>query len=613
MLTHLSLNPESLLADALQSPVWGQVRQRIFRQLLESLLFENLLTLKADDAHQDTPAFRIAAQAADGQPLSYRAEGKYQLGFNRPRLCQPVYRQGPDGEVEATCLSQFLLEAVLPEDTDQERLMAFIDELQRTLLNDAIAQFYRQQRSELIRNQPYEAIEFASIDGHPYHPCYKSRIGFSQTDAIAYSPDFQPQFSLLWVAVRSPHIRVCALASLSPQGFVQAQLGEADYGRFIQAIRQTGAEPEDYHLLPVHPWQWQQLAPQLVHPLATQDIILLGAGGDRYCPQQSIRTLANLDYPQKAYVKLPLSILNTSTSRILAPHTVDNAAKISTWLTDLWQQDSYLSRDLQLVMLREVLGMAYGSELSSGTVGSATRGSLGVIWRESLQPYLQANEQAIPFHALTYIDSDRRPLVDNWIRTWGLEAWVVQWLRVSVTPLIHWLYAHGIAFEAHGQNMILLHRDGWPVRIALRDFHDGIRFSRAHLGQPEQCPPLTATPAEHARVNRNSYLETHRAAEVRDFLLDAFWLINLSEMAWFFQQAYGLSEFWFWSQVAQVVLDYQARFPHLKARFQLFDVFAETLQVEQLTKRRLFLETEVRVQAVPNPLAAIRQAMEVSC
>lgn len=46
-------------------------------------------------------------------------------------------------------------------------------------------------------------------------------------------------------------------------------------------------------------------------------------------------------------------------------------------------------------------------------------------------------------------------------------------------------FAEGIATESHGQNIILVHKQGWPTRVLLKDFHDGVRYSPAHLAHPE--------------------------------------------------------------------------------------------------------------------------------
>jgi siderophore synthetase component len=53
-----------------------------------------------------------------------------------------------------------------------------------------------------------------------------------------------------------------------------------------------------------------------------------------------------------------------------------------------------------------------------------------------------------------------------------------------------------------------------------------------------------------------------------------------------------------------VMESYQHRFTHLSERFSLFDLFTPTIEVEQLAKRRLFPDTELRVHKVANPLSA---------
>lgn len=60
-------------------------------------------------------------------------------------------------------------------------------------------------------------------------------------------------------------------------------------------------------------------------------------------------------------------------------------------------------------------------------------------------------------------------------------------------------FAEGIATESHGQNIILVHKQGWPTRVLLKDFHDGVRYSPAHLAHPELAPELDQLPPEHAK------------------------------------------------------------------------------------------------------------------
>jgi siderophore synthetase component len=128
-----------------------------------------------------------------------------------------------------------------------------------------------------------------------------------------------------------------------------------------------------------------------------------------------------------------------------------------------------------------------------------------------------------------------------------------------------------------------------------------VRFARAQLAQPQLCPQLAPMPAHHQ--NRNSFLETDDLDLVADFLLDAFFFINIGELGIFLADAYDLPERDFWAIVSDVVAGYQRRFPELADRFALFDVRKPTIAVEKLTTRRLLPDTELRLHAVPNPLS----------
>ncbi|MFK4342691.1 MULTISPECIES: IucA/IucC family C-terminal-domain containing protein [unclassified Paenibacillus] len=123
--------------------------------------------------------------------------------------------------------------------------------------------------------------------------------------------------------------------------------------------------------------------------------------------------------------------------------------------------------------------------------------------------------------ALTAIGSETRQSITPWVKKYGTDEWLSDLLQTSVQPLIHWLFAQGIALESHAQNMLLIHRKGKPSRIALKDFHDDIRFMKKSLADPDSCPILVEVLEYHRRLNRNSFLETDKPVEVQDFIHDA--------------------------------------------------------------------------------------------
>jgi siderophore synthetase component len=398
-----------------------------------------------------------------------------------------------------------------------------------------------------------------------------------------------------------------ASQQLDYDAFIRQELG-ADIDRFSATLQAQGKSLADMYLVAVHPWQWQRIVSARFHrELAQQEIIWLGQGGDSYRPQQSIRSLANQTSPAKCYLKLSLSITNTSTSRILAGHTVLNGPIVTDWLKALVAGNDY-ARQLDFIILGEILGVTFNYQQLPDTRRAPAYGVMGAIWRESLRPSLRDKEDAVPCNGLCHLDQDGTPLIDPWIARHGLRDWTRQFLKVTVEPIIHMLFAEGVAMESHAQNIVLLHQNGWPTRIALKDFHDGVRFSPAHLAKPELSPALVPVPESHARINRNSFILTDDLEAVRDFTCDAFFFICLAEQAIFMQRHYQLEEEVFWAMTADIIIAYQQTHPEHGSRYAAFDVFGPSFKVEELTKRRLLGDSEPRFRAVPNPLHNFRPA-----
>ncbi|WP_197038444.1 IucA/IucC family protein [Billgrantia saliphila] len=594
------------------SPDYARAEQRVLRQLIQGLIFEAVLPVVEETAAgpEGWHSLALMGRDADGSEVRYVALGKRKASFGRVCLAlRPVQRQAADGSRRDATLACFLGE-VLAEVVPSQRLPDFMNELQQTLLKDAQSRAMSGMPTAPDLNWDHDAWEGWLQEGHPYHPSYKSRLGFSLEDNARYGPEFRQAIRPIWLAVARTDCRLSISASVALGTFLREELGEAALARFRQQLVTAGCRAQDYAFLPVHPWQWSRvILPTFQAELASGRLVCLGQADDDYRAQQSIRTLANASRPQRSSLKLALSITNTSTSRILAAHTVENSARISDWLHDLVARD-VTARRCGVIILREVLGVAYDVSRLAAPRRALAYGTLGAVWRESLHRYLQPGERALSFNGLTQLAGSGAPMLDGWVRRYGVEPWTQRLLEVTVTPLIHMLYAHGIGLESHGQNILLVHRDGWPERIALKDFHDGVRYSLPLLAEPGRAPDLVPEPASHAAVNRNSYIQTDAADEVRDFTYDAFVFICLTELCLCLEQHYGLPEATFWAMAAETVHAYQAAHPGLKERFALFDLFTETVSIEELTRRRLFGDGEKRFAQRDNPLHPFRTAGE---
>lgn len=571
------------VAAALTAPTADAVRARVLAQLVESLVFERVLATEHSPTPRASDASWLARDASNDALLPpWRGRTAHRVGpyafvtsgehaFGRVRLDGPVLRDG----VPATDPARFLAEVADHLDADDACRDRFAVELAATVLNDALAQHHRTGRDD--RADPdagHDALEPLITEGHRYHPAYKSRLGFSTDDQRAYGPEFAPTVRPLWLGL-DPTITTSSGAD--PRAVWENQF--------------PGGVPDDLVAIPVHPWQWRHhVARAFAAEVADGRVRVLGEDGHDYRPQQSIRTLACVDAPRLPSPKLSLSITNTSTARGIAPYTVRNAAPISDWLATIASTDPVLRDKARLIVLRELAG-------TSASAGPREReGALSCLWRESLHVHLHPAERAVPFPGLTSRALDGTPLIDPWIREQGAAGWAGRLVTAAVLPLVHLLLAHGVAHEAHAQNMLLVHAGGLPTRVALKDFHDGLRFSRTLT---PTAPPLEAPPAHHG--NANSFLETDDPRLVTGFLLDALCFVNLAEIAHLLASDYGLAEPAFWALVRDAVRAHAERHALTGSPF---DVFAPTLEVERLTTRRLHPDTELRLMTVPNPLAA---------
>ncbi|OAI62480.1 siderophore biosynthesis protein [Ralstonia solanacearum] len=584
----------------LDSAAYRDAAQRVVRQLLEALLFEGALP----DVTWSGDTLSIAGTREDGAPVVYRCRARCTASFGRVRIVSPVRRicgtQESDADDVARVVAELASQMGGDSGADPLRLAQFGAELAATHIKDA--QTRAAQAGRLLREAGYDEIEAGLTGAHPYHPGYKSRMGFTLDDNRRYAPECATGVAPLLLAARRDRCRWSASRDIK-QGEPRHLLSVSEQVAFEARLAQRGLDPSDYLPLPVHPWQWDALVEAAYHnAFARRELVPIGTLSDRYTPQQSIRTLANADRRDAPSLKLAMSLVNTSTSRVLAPHTVRNAALMSDWLADLAAHTDWPEPLARPVILKEVAGVGYVPP----TPVAGQYGALACIWRESVHRHLRTGEAALPVTAITHVDADGRPLVADWVARHGVQAWVRRLVERVWLPVLHMLWRNGTALESHAQNMVLLHVDGLPERVALKDFHDGVRYSRRWL---RVAPPaLEAPPAEHARVNPNSFIETDDADELRDFTGDALFFVNLAEIAWSFDRHFGLDEPAFWEIVAGAIRDYQARCPDLAESFARFDCFAPTMQIELLASRRFLPEIRLRTRAAANPLAQMEYA-----
>jgi len=527
---------------------------RVKKQLVEAMIYEGLIQFDERDG-----TFFLF-----GKSRTYRLRGK-RMAFDRVRL--------DEENMEATL--EELVEECIADDEAKRRLIRELTQTINLCEWNETHLFHPVSR----RDASYEELESEIMEGHPYHPCFKSRIGFSVEDHKQYGPEAKRSFPLIWTAVKRNKVRIELPGD--EEAFWRKELGTLMWEYLLQQLHSMGESFETYTFLPIHPYQWESIQEQLENHLNAREILLLVVKGDYYRATQSVRTLWNESNPEKANIKLSMNMVNTSSVRTLQPHGVCAAPYLSTWLDHIIQKDVYLKNEASLVMLKEYAGITFESSEQE------LEGQLGAIWRESLRLYVEVDERAVPFNALSLIEQDGRPFIDDWLNRYGIETWLNQLLRVSVVPVWHLLIAHGIAIEAHAQNMILLHKNGWPTKVVLRDFHDSLEYVEEFLVDQDLVPNFRSIHPAFKDAPVNQYYWMSSVEALRELAMDTLFVFHLSELSALLEKHYGYKEEKFWNAVDTVISLHLDKFPELKQRHKQVEINKQSIYVESLLKKKL--------------------------
>lgn len=547
--------------------------QRVLRQLIEALLYERLIPYDIKNIDQTSEvqlSFTLAQQ-------DYCCLGRIGA-FDRIRLLpDSIYRLRKDGSRAGVELSTIVMS--LP--VSGARREQLLHELEQTI---RLCCWNEEHLSinAIRRGFSYTELESAVHEGHLYHPCFKARTGFSLDDHQQFGPEAGNRFQLIWLAIA----RRCLQTAfpVAEENFWQRELDKEVILLLAHRLRQQGGDLCDYALLPMHPWQWENLKVSTLAPaLAQKDIIHLGEAGDFYQATQSVRSLLNITHPARATLKLPMNLVSTSALRSLEAHGVCSAPAVSRWLQSVVHSDPLFVTRYPLVLLCEYAGVLYqpGPQQQHDA-------QVAAIWRESIASHLMPDEQAVPFTALALMEADGRPFVDNWLKRYGVTAWTNRLIQVAVLPVWHLLIKHGIALEAHAQNMVLVHRDGWPQKIILRDFHESVEYVDDFLAAPELLPDFAALNPVYVDAEPDRYYWMTSVEALRELVMDTLFVFNLTEISHLLEQVYEFSESNFWQNVTQALQTYHKEHPEFASRQARLQFDAAEIYTESLLTRKLF-------------------------
>ncbi|GEK44048.1 IucA/IucC family protein [Acinetobacter johnsonii] len=570
---------------------WRLAGQRLIEMAIAEFLYEEIIQVihLTDNRYQLT---------LDDQTYNFKAQN-YLLG----------HWQIEEGSVRELSVAEDLpawnLHTFIRAFSNQTEVKPFtkaylIKEMNNTWLAEAHLFDESRLSSEAALTASHHEIE-GMLRGHPWLIMSKGRMGFGYDDYLSAAPELSPTVKVLWLAVHRDLAEFRSTEEWQAGRLYQYELDAEELESFEQQLHERGCSCRDYFLIPVHAWQWHQwLVPTYANEIVDQRIIELGIGQDDYVPMQSIRTLCNIGQPERHYVKLPVSIFNTAVYRGLPSKRNLAAPAVTAWLKQIQSQDSDLKQS-GVAFLGEVATLTIHQPCFDETEGAPYQFKelFGCLWRESVDPVIGTGEQALSQAALLHRDINGQSILAVLIQASGLSPlqWLKRFAEVSVTPLLICLYKYGLAFSPHGENTMLIHANGVPQKMVLKDFIDDVNLV------DEDFPELASLPIE------GQILLRHPAHELSHFIFTGLFMVHYRYICNVFLQDYPEhSEVEFWQTISSVIDAFHQAHPELAERIEKFAMFRAEFEKICLNRVRLFTtsyndEAERPVPVFLDPIA----------
>ncbi|MFF7879415.1 IucA/IucC family protein [Streptomyces sp. NPDC020794] len=559
------------LADAvahLSPERWERAGRLLVRKALAEFAHERLITPQAD---------------GDGGYVVRSDDGLTRYRFTATLRALDHWQVDPesitrhrDGAELPLAALDFFIELKTSLGLSDEVLPVYLEEISSTLSGICFKLTKPQIPSAELAKASFQEIETGMTEGHPCFVANNGRLGFGVHEYLSYAPETASPIRLVWLAAHRSRAAFTAGVGIEYESFVREELGAGTVERFSAALTEQGLDPEDYLLIPVHPWQWwNKLSVTFAAEVAQRHLVCLGEGDDEYLAQQSIRTFFNTTSPGKYYVKTALSVLNMGFMRGLSAAYMEATPAINDWLAQLVENDPVLkSTGLSVIRERAAVGYRHLEYEAATDRYSPYRKMLAALWRESPVPSLQEGESLATMASLVHVDHTGASFAGALIERSGLTPveWLRRYLRAYFTPLLHSFYAYDLVYMPHGENVILVLKDGAVQRAIYKDIAEEI----AVMDPQAVLPPVV----ERIRVE---VPEDKKLLSIFTDVFDCFFRFLAADLA-----GEGiLDEDDFWRTVAESVREYQESAPELADKFRQYDMFAPEFALSCLNRLQL--------------------------
>ncbi|MGV9287698.1 IucA/IucC family protein [Streptomyces sp. NPDC003719] len=546
---------------------WERANRLLVRKALAEFTHERLLTPERDgDGY--------VVRSDDGQ-TRYRFTATVRALDHWQVDADSITRHRDGAELPLAALD-FLVELRESLGLSDEILPVYLEEISSTLSGTCYKLTKPRVTSAELARSGFQAVETGMTEGHPCFVANNGRLGFGIDDYLSYAPETANPVRLVWLAAHRSRAAFTAGVGVEYESFVRDELGEATVERFHGVLRERGLDPADYLFIPVHPWQWwNKLTVTFAAEVARQHLVCLGEGDDEYLAQQSIRTFFNTSHPGKHYVKTALSVLNMGFMRGLSAAYMEATPAINDWLAQLVEGDPVLkSTGLTIIRERAAVGYRHLEYERATDRYSPYRKMLAALWRESPVPSLQEGETLATMASLVHVDHEGASFAGALVERSGLAPteWLRHYLRAYFVPLLHSFYAYDLVYMPHGENVILVLKDGVVQRAVYKDIAEEI----AVMDPDAVLPPAVSRIAVDVPDDK-------KLLSIFTDVFDCFFRFLAAGLA----EEGILDEDGFWRTVAEVTRAYQESVPELADKFARYDMFAPEFALSCLNRLQL--------------------------
>lgn len=304
-------------------------------------------------------------------------------------------------------------------------------------LNNIHMNLEHNKNKEVFSN--YIQSEQSMLLGHPFHPYPKLKKGMSEEEIFKYSPEFKNKIRLKWL--------------LTKVSAYHSNISLKEYKKYCASLAAFDLEDninlsDEYFLLPMHPWQWEQIKNE--ENIDNLGIVKITDGKRDWSILSSMRSIYHPNAPFQ--LKFALNLKLTNSIRHLTSHELVRGQDISNALNG-----EYCSNFIKEPFFVSIFKSA------KICVQFRENPKIDLKCHFLLSSLCETNPRSNNSYLLDKLDPSNKD--------YSSKAWFQTFLNNCIDPILNLYETKQILLGAHMQNLILkLDKNLNVVNFLFRDF-----------------------------------------------------------------------------------------------------------------------------------------------